>query len=293
MLSLERFAGVRASIETEEARDEVLEAQGLSLAEWIACEREWLGALATEVAAGRTELAVRYLAAFRAACPVVEPTPAEPSSALVETSPAAPQPASPTTAVAPPLALPTYLANQRDGGGAASPAMGPDRSLDSVMARPPADSARVAPPATIAIRHLPDPDQTLPPASASVRRPALPFAKGLTGASVPSPERWSPADPSGETLPISASHGPVAATPFAQPALEGWTVEKYAAFVGDRRVLGIEKIRLHYGVTDDAVEQRVTAHFNKLLAGDGALRNRWIALVAERARGHRSPDERR
>lgn len=64
MISLERFAAIRAAIELEERRDRVLDRAGMLGREWHAIERHWLAALTDEVTSGGTSLSKRYLAAF-------------------------------------------------------------------------------------------------------------------------------------------------------------------------------------------------------------------------------------
>lgn len=67
MLSLERFAEIRAAIEASRSREQVLDEQGLLPSQWVIAERRWLAALSADAAAGRTALAARYLAAYRTA----------------------------------------------------------------------------------------------------------------------------------------------------------------------------------------------------------------------------------
>ena len=58
---IETVARVRAAIERRADRDAVLREEGLSDAEWMALQRQCLGAVATEISAGRSELVERYL----------------------------------------------------------------------------------------------------------------------------------------------------------------------------------------------------------------------------------------
>ncbi|HHH30817.1 MAG TPA: hypothetical protein ENK57_21075 [Polyangiaceae bacterium] len=68
-VDIERYARLRAAMEERESRDDVLEEAGLTVPQWIAIQRSWLGRLAKEAMRGRTTLASRYAAAFRAAAP--------------------------------------------------------------------------------------------------------------------------------------------------------------------------------------------------------------------------------
>src|SRR5687768_13213425 len=67
MLSLERYAIIRASIEASGDRDRTLAKADVLPSEWLSTERRWHRQLATEAARGRTDLAARYLAAFNSA----------------------------------------------------------------------------------------------------------------------------------------------------------------------------------------------------------------------------------
>jgi len=118
VLSLERFATIRAEIEGARDRDRVLEAVGLIPREWLSIERHRLNAIAKEVAAGRTELSNRFLVSFSAALPEVSLATesmalAPPAAATVEPAAAA------VPAIADPPAVKRVLASFQVGSAPA------------------------------------------------------------------------------------------------------------------------------------------------------------------------------
>lgn len=119
MLSLERYAIIRASIEASGDRDGALAKADVLPREWLLIERRWHRQLAAEAARGRTDLAARYLAAFngvagRDAAAAAAPPAAAAAAAPMQQLRVAPQPAlsapSPQRAASPPRAMPSYLA---------------------------------------------------------------------------------------------------------------------------------------------------------------------------------------
>lgn len=186
MLSLERFAEVRAAIERTGDRDAALAQAGLEAREWLRLQRHWLRELAEEIANGGAELAARYCRAFTGA--------SEPSPAGSPAATAAPAPAGP-------LHVPSYLA------AVPSPAPPP---LATAAAPPPAplpSAAAVPFTGTAMVFELP-------------RGPAMPFREGPPAAVAPAPAPPTPSAPparSGETAMVfELPRGP--ATPFPGPA---------------------------------------------------------------------------
>ncbi len=125
-------------------------------------------------------------------------------------------------------------------------------------------------------------EHTLDPSSARSRGRALPFQPGLVAP--PPPAVHVAPDPSGETVAASPDAGATAATPFEQRELAAWTVEKYAAFMADRRAGDLDTVRAAYDVRDEAFESLLLSHFNKQFGRDPSLRTRWLALMVERTR---------
>jgi len=64
VLELERFAALRARVETGEAIEEVLSGEKLTRHQWAAAQKRWLAAIAAELRNGRRDLAERYAGAF-------------------------------------------------------------------------------------------------------------------------------------------------------------------------------------------------------------------------------------
>lgn len=65
-LSLERYAELRAEMDSARLRDEVLIQAGLTTEEWISIQREWLERMSKELVQNRFELTNRYTQAFMA-----------------------------------------------------------------------------------------------------------------------------------------------------------------------------------------------------------------------------------
>jgi hypothetical protein len=146
--------------------------------------------------------------------------------------------------------------------------IGPRRSPGSPPARPPAPGAGA--------------DTTLDPVSARSRGAALPFKRA--GAVPPPAAHPVEPDRSGRTVALSASAGAAEATPFEARELDAWTVERYAAFVADRRAGDIDAVRKEYDVSGEAFEQALLANMNRRFGADPSLRARWLALIVERDR---------
>jgi len=139
-----------------------------------------------------------------------------------------------------------------------------------------ADRSRAAPAAKA------EGEQTLDPKSAAVRDAALPFADA--GGAPPPPPHAVEADRSGATVALGSTDGAAAATPFEQRQLNAWTVERYAAFVSDRRVEDVEAARREYDIPNEAFEQLLLQHMNKLFGRAPEQRARWLALIAHHNR---------
>jgi hypothetical protein len=96
VLSVERFAALRARIEVGTPREVVLREAGLTRREWTELQRHWLDALAEAVTRGDVALAARYERAFlgdsgASSVPVPAPAPTPPSAPplapFIESSP--------------------------------------------------------------------------------------------------------------------------------------------------------------------------------------------------------------
>lgn len=198
MLSLERFAEVRAEIERTGDRDAALAAAGLDAREWIRVQRHWLRELAGEITGGGTELAARYCRAFTGtsgASPAAEPA-----------APEAPAPAGPKH-------VPSYLA---------APAVAPNVVVPAAAVSP-------APPLAAPVPHTPYAAPPAPFAGTAMvfelpRGPAVPFREGAPAAapSRVAPDRDIRPVQSGETaLSFELPRGPATPFPAAPRAAPG------------------------------------------------------------------------
>lgn len=195
MISLERFAELRAAIEHGGERDSVLRRDGLAPTEWIQLQRRWLDALASEVAHGENTLAVRYCRAFETAHP----------EALEErTKPPAPRAPSLEAAVPPPPPEPVR----------AEAAQTPSYLKPVLQSPAPADgwaaSAPVAPKKQATVLAFEAP-----------RAPVVPFREGAPPQLPLSPARPAEAVsriPTGTALALDGARGP--ATPFGADPTE-------------------------------------------------------------------------
>ncbi len=130
---------------------------------------------------------------------------------------------------------------------------------------------------------LAGPDEvTLDPKSASARKVGMPFvAKGQGRAParlpvVPNPD-------AGDTIGLGETHA-AAGLPFDQATFDSWTVERYAQFTAERRVLDPEQVRAAYGVRDAGTEHGLLVHMNRRFGRDPQLAERWRDLVQQRLR---------
>lgn len=106
---------------------------------------------------------------------------------------------------------------------------------------------------------------------------AMPFAK--PGKRVAPPPAREPVDQSGETVGLAPEFAPAASTPFEAAALAAWTVERYAAYVSDRRS-GRAVVQL-----SEQEEAALLVHFNKRFSAEPGLRETWGKLLLERTKG--------
>lgn len=196
MLSVERFAELRAAMERAADRDAVLRQAGLTPRAWIQLQRHWLNALAAEVTKGRDDLAARYRGAFDRASgttptSATTATSTAPAVAILGAAAASPAASVAHDAPPPPTApsghlpyMPSYLVGvPRDPGAGA----------------PPAPIATPSPPVAPA---FPAPAVALPAASSLggtslalniPRGPALPFPGSANAAAPASSAAPSPA----------------------------------------------------------------------------------------------------
>jgi hypothetical protein len=127
-------------------------------------------------------------------------------------------------------------------------------------------------------------DTTQEPAPESARDRTLPFAKVDA-----SRRRPPPATPllerSGETVAQSVGFAAAPSTPFERAQLEAWTVERYAAFVADRRRGSLGTIAARYGQLTEQQEVALLVHFNHRFRREPGLRDRWERLVAAHEKG--------
>ena len=91
-------------------------------------------------------------------------------------------------------------------------------------------------------------------------------------------------DRSGQTSALSSGFVATPSTPFEQAQLEAWTVERYAAFVADRRRHPRQLIEDRYGPLTDREEVALLVHFNHRFRSEPGLRDRWQQLVAAHER---------
>jgi hypothetical protein len=230
--------------------------------------------------------------------PTAEPAVEPPQVSPLASEPTEPgdAPIAPSTPHAPtvdaPRYVPSYLRDEGKQAVSVSPPLAP------TVPAPPATPAAVrlsvgavVPLAAVSIQHTthddePSVDSTLPPVPRPQAAKPLPFREGRGG---PPPTvaltlpRSRESDPdAGETLGIAGTIVPTAATPFEEAALERWTVERYAAFVADRRIDPAEQARNAYGLANAAEESALLVHMNKRFGSEPGLLARWQALVAAR-----------
>lgn len=273
-LTLERFAELRAEMDTGELRDDVLRRERLSPEAWVAAQKTWLEKMGGEIERGRFELTNRYSAAFVArqgslsrAKP--EPTAAVPSAALPAaktTSPA--EPAAPTAAPDRRAALPSYLQAAAEAAAAVPLAPPPPAA-----ATPPPPRQRSPLQATAMAMDLPV-------------RASLPFQAGAPAA--PPPRATSDA-PAKSTLGMTSHRveAAPASTPFVKPAAAatggvGVVLKQYAALSAELE-LSIERtpeILAAHGLDADskaALDARWQAKFSQ----DGVAALDYLRLLAQ------------
>ncbi|AUX43642.1 uncharacterized protein SOCE26_050940 [Sorangium cellulosum] len=179
VVTLERYAEMRAEMDTGMLRDEVLARTGLTIDDWIDTQQTWLERMGTELERGRFELTNRYTQAFlerqRAlqAAAVPAPVPA-PASSPVPSATTTPLPLSiappmPPVVVAPVLPLPAI----------SSPFATPPSSRSPFVTPPP----EAYPPAPPTVEH--DVARTVCAPPSAVARGVLPFATGPQGPNAP------------------------------------------------------------------------------------------------------------
>ncbi|MBL9028483.1 MAG: hypothetical protein JNL21_40200 [Myxococcales bacterium] len=131
-------------------------------------------------------------------------------------------------------------------------------------------------------------DEETASASARPASAALPFRPAEPGrVTVLAAPPMSAAEQSGDTVGLDQEFAAGASTPFEEARLRAWTVEKYAAFIADRRTAPADWVVATYGAMTEGDEVALLVHFNKRFRQDPALRDRWEVLVAERARRSR------
>lgn len=243
MLSLERFAELRAAIETRGARDAVLAEAGLSPKAWSALQTRWLDALADEVARGKTTLARRYASAFDRA---FGPPPA------LET-PAAPLPAPEVPAFAPPASsMPVGSMPVGAMPVAPAPAYG-DYAPPRVYPPPPTAQPAQAPSmGTGTVLTLDAP-----------QRPATPFQPNSAESKRVAPgTAWAAPESAAEPLPFQSGGGEFTAFPLA----------RYAELVAARQERGanLTSVYSRFGL-DENTHGRLEAHWQARLAQNGML----------------------
>ncbi|WP_437663366.1 hypothetical protein [Sorangium sp. So ce1182] len=196
VVTLERYAEMRAEMDTGTLRDEVLARTGLTIDDWIDTQHTWLERMGTELERGRFELTNRYTQAFlerqralqAAAVPAPAPAPAASPLPSATTTPL------PLSIVQPPL--PVVVAPVPPLPGPSSPvATAPSSPFP--FAAPPPGAYLSEPPA-----EEDDVTRTIRASPSAVARAVLPFAKGLL-----SPDTANQTAPPGDldecmTLPI-------------------------------------------------------------------------------------------
>lgn len=136
----------------------------------------------------------------------------------------------------------------------------------------------------------PNADETVAPVSHAANAD-LPFERAQARMPPPISARQNdPLDNSGETVVLGHHGEPSQVTPFDRAAFPGWSVERYANFVADRRTLGVEAARRIHRLYDADTEQRLTTHFNAVFARDGTLRAHMLQLIVARTAAARDDD---
>lgn len=185
-LTIDRYAEIRAEMESGALRDEALSRAGLSVDEWTAAQRQWLESMGAEIALGRFELTHRYTKAFLDRQRVIT----EAREGARAASSEAPREGAPLVDPAPRAgeAKPTYLiaaaapAPSKEGGGARSPFAGTmNVDLREIKAALPFDPRKEAPataPPLPPTKRAPAPLSGTSMAIIAPRGPLLPFGSG-------------------------------------------------------------------------------------------------------------------
>jgi hypothetical protein len=285
VISLERFAELRAAIEHGGERDSVLRREGLSPPEWIQLQRRWLDALASEVALGDTALATRYCRAFETAHPAApKKQPQPPSPALEPAEPPVPT-GSREQARAESAQTPSYLKavvqSPAPVAGWAAPAPIPQNKHATVLAFD-APRAAVVPfqagaPTQLAAS-LPRPTEPvsrIPSGTAlaldGARGPATPFASEVAEpkpslaaapARIGSGTAWAPSTPSGPATPFQA----------AEAESHGFSLSRYAELVAARDEAGADltTVLSQFDITP-AIYGQVDAFWQRRFSDNGLL----------------------
>ena len=121
MLTLEKFAQLRAEMEAGAERDALLRRESLTTAQWLAAQRQWLGAMAQEISRGERALAEQYLAAYVAAGGDAGRPDAEPQAPMPRAEPATPA-AAPMAVAAAPASVPAWMPPPASFGAPGPPA---------------------------------------------------------------------------------------------------------------------------------------------------------------------------
>jgi hypothetical protein len=164
----------------------------------------------------------------------------------------------------------------------ASGDMGPAQRFAEVLASTREDLERRQPRLAELGEFVPA-DETLAMPAPAATRP-LPFRDPRPGDRPPAPLPPPPHAQSSETVGLATSYEPGSATPFEPRRFEAWTVEMYAAFAADRRVMPVEDVRRKHGIAGPAEEQALIVHFSRRFGDDPALKRQWDALVEARSR---------
>jgi hypothetical protein len=243
MVSLERYAILRASIELTGDRGRVLAEADILPREWLLIERRWHRQLTADAARGRTDLATRYLAAFNRSIEGSAPARAIAPSAVIPPPSVAPLPRSADPAPAPTSApspqapqrpMPSYLMGTRPPAPVAAtpPTTGeldnqrlrraplPFQGGPAAPSVPQPASARVPVPS-------PPPAQTAFLDAAALSRPSMPF--DARGGAEPPPTQAAAAPAQHDTGTAIADEQPLDLVPPAVPAeLPTLSVDQYA-----------------------------------------------------------------
>jgi hypothetical protein len=232
---IERFARLRATMETRQTRDEVLAEEGLTVPQWIAIQRRWLRELAKEAGRGRQRLAKQYAAAFTLAAPSLAPA-ADPVAPAAD--PVAPQAPEQVVTLEPRFVLPStpIVKARRPAVTTSMPAFDPTQgprftgnvaAPRSVADEVAAEAAGMIGETAQGVPALTDEQLAEPPAFTSARGPQSSTSLDTT-AEVRNLELDSqppdalPFAPQSSAAP-SASDGPVSAAPLPVHDLGGET----------------------------------------------------------------------